>query len=157
MAGSSVKNRCNTRDTKDSGSIPGSERSPGGGNGNPLQYPCLKNPIDRGLTVQRVRVRYNWVNKQRRLNEGWLNVWKWKSLSVSDSFRPHGLYSLWNSPGQNTEVGSLPLLQEIFLTQGSNPGLLHCRRILYQLSHKECMLLLLLLSRFSRVWLCATP
>ena len=60
-----------------------------------------------------------------------------KSCSVvSDSLRPHGLYSPWNSPGQNTGVGSLSLLQDIFPTQGSNPGLLHCRQILYQLSHK---------------------
>ena len=43
---------------------------------------------------------------------------------------PHGLYSPWNSPGQNARVGSLSLLQEIF------PGLPHCRRILYQLSHQ---------------------
>ena len=55
---------------------------------------------------------------------------------VSNSLRPHGLYSPWNSPGQNTGVGSLFLLQGIFPTQGSNPGLPHCRRILYQLSHK---------------------
>ena len=41
-----------------------------------------------------------------------------------------------DSPGQNTGVGSLSLLQGIFLTQGSNPGLPHCRCILYQLSHK---------------------
>ena len=32
----------------DAGSIPGSGRSLGGGNGNPLQYPCLENPMDRG-------------------------------------------------------------------------------------------------------------
>ena len=38
--------------------------------------------------------------------------------------------------GQNTGVGSLTLLQGIFPTQGLNPGLLHCRWILYQLSHK---------------------
>ena len=44
--------------------------------------------------------------------------------------------SPWNSPGQNTGVGSLSLLQGIFPTQGWNPGLLHCRWILYQLSHK---------------------
>ena len=44
--------------------------------------------------------------------------------------------SLWNSPDQNTRVGSLSLLQGIFPTQGSNPGLLHCRQILYLLSHK---------------------
>ena len=45
-------------------------------------------------------------------------------------------YSLWNSPGQNTGVGSLSLLQGIFPTQGSNPDLPHCGQILYQLSHK---------------------
>ena len=55
---------------------------------------------------------------------------------VSDSLRPHGLYSPWNSPGQNTGVGSLSLLQGIFPTQGSNPNLLHCRQILYRLSHQ---------------------
>ena len=49
---------------------------------------------------------------------------------------PHALYSSWNSPGQNTEVGSLPLLQWIFLTQGSNWSLLHCRWILNQLSYQ---------------------
>ena len=48
---------------------------------------------------------------------------------VSDSLRPHGPYSPWNSPGQNTGVGSLSLLQGIFPIQGSNPGLLHCRQI----------------------------
>ena len=53
-----------------------------------------------------------------------------------DSLQPHGLYSPWNSPGHNTGVGSLSLLQGIFPTQGLNLGLPHCRRILYQLSHK---------------------
>ena len=56
---------------------------------------------------------------------------KWKPLSCL-----HGLYSSWNSPGQNTGVGSLSLLQRIFWTQGLNPVNLHCRQILYQLSHK---------------------
>ena len=95
---------------------------------------------------------------------------------VYDSLRPRGLYSPWDSPGQNTGVGSLSLLQGnlpnpgieptspalqadslpaepsgkpkntgvgslsllqgIFLTQESNWGLLHCRRILYQLSYQ---------------------
>ena len=55
---------------------------------------------------------------------------------MSESLWPHG-YSPWNSLGQNTGVGSLSLLQGIFPTQGSNPGLLHCRRILYDLSHKR--------------------
>jgi len=56
---------------------------------------------------------------------------------MSDSLQPHGLYSSWNSPGQNTEVGSLSLLQGIFLTQGLNPGVPYCRQILYQLSHNK--------------------
>ena len=60
---------------------------------------------------------------------------------VSDSFPPHGLQPTrllcpWNSPGQNTGVGNLSLLQGIFPTQGSNLGFLHCRQIIYQLSHK---------------------
>ena len=55
---------------------------------------------------------------------------------MSNSLRPHGLHSSRNSPGQNTGVGSLSLLQGIFPTQGSNPGLPHSRQILYQLSHK---------------------
>ena len=60
-----------------------------------------------------------------------------ESCSVmSDSLWPHGLYSPWNSLGQNTGVGSLSLLQGIFPTQGSNPGLPNCRQILYQLNHK---------------------
>ena len=95
---------------------------------------------------------------------------------MSDSLRSHGPYSSWNSPGQNTGVGSLSLLQGnlpnpgieprsltlqvhslpaepqgkpkdtgvgslsllqgIFLTQDLNQGLLHCRRILYQLKYE---------------------
>ena len=94
---------------------------------------------------------------------------------MSYSLRPHGLYSPWNSPGQNTllgklspgdlpnpgikprsptlqadslpaesqrkpkntGVGSLSLFQWIFPTQESNQGLLHFRRILYQLHYQE--------------------
>ena len=48
----------------------------------------------------------------------------------------HGLSSPWNSPGQNTAVGSFSHLQGIFPTQQSNQGLLHCRQILYQLSYQ---------------------
>ena len=42
----------------------------------------------------------------------------------------------WNSPGQNIGVGCQAILQGIFLTQGSNPGLLHCKQIPYHLSHQ---------------------
>ena len=55
---------------------------------------------------------------------------------VSDRLWTCGLYSPWNSPGHNTGVGSLSLLQGILPTQESNPCLLHCGQILYQLSHK---------------------
>ena len=60
----------------------------------------------------------------------------WKSLSRVWLLSPHELYSLWSSSGQNTGVGCRSLLQGIFPTQGLNPGLLHCRKILYQLSHQ---------------------
>ena len=67
-------------------------------------------------------------------------TWRWQVKVNADqlslTLRPHGLYSQWDSPGQNTGVGSLSLLQWTFPTQGSNPGLLHCRQILYQLSHR---------------------
>ena len=56
---------------------------------------------------------------------------------MSDSLQHHWLYSPWNSSGQNTgELGSHSLLQGLFPTQGSNPGLPHCRQILYKLSHQ---------------------
>ena len=61
---------------------------------------------------------------------------KWKLSVLSDSLWPHGLYSPWNSLGQNTGVGSHFLLQGILPTQRLNPGLPHCRQILYQLNHK---------------------
>ena len=53
----SKESACNAEDTGDAGSIPGWGRSPGAGNGNPFQYSCMKNPMDRGTwwaTVQRV-------------------------------------------------------------------------------------------------------
>ena len=55
---------------------------------------------------------------------------------VSSSLQPHVLYSPWNSPGQNTGLGSLSLHQWIFPTQKSNRGHLYCRWILYQLSYE---------------------
>ena len=65
----------------------------------------------------------------------WGNIkyhnWNWKSLSSAQLFT-----TSMDSPGENTGVGSLSLLQGIFPTQGSNPGLLHCRQKFYQLSHK---------------------
>ena len=63
--------------------------------------------------------------------------WSESHSVVSNCLQPHGRYSPWNSPGQNTGVGCLSLLHGIFQTQGLNPGLLHGRQIIYQLSHKE--------------------
>ena len=71
---------------------------------------------------------------------------KWSCSVISDSLRPRGLKPTrllrpWDSPGKNTGVGCHSLLQEIFPTQGLNPGLLHCRQTLYRLSHQgslEC-------------------
>ena len=65
--------------------------------------------------------------------------------AVSDSLPPHGLQPSrllcpQNSPGKNTGVGSNSLLQGTFLTQGWNRGLLHCRWILYWLSHQGTLL-----------------
>ena len=59
---------------------------------------------------------------------------------VSNSLQPHGLQPtklicLWNSPSKNTGVGRHSLLQGIFPTQGSNPGLLHCGQILFTERH----------------------
>ena len=62
--------------------------------------------------------------------------WRESCSVVSNSLWSHGIYSPWNSPGQNTGVGSLSLLQGIISTQGLNPCLLHWGQILYQLSHK---------------------
>ena len=63
---------------------------------------------------------------QTSLSSVWLFVTPW-------------IYSPWNSPGQNTVVGSLSLLQGIFPTQELSWCLLHCRQILYQLSYTGCL------------------
>ena len=61
---------------------------------------------------------------------------EWNHSVMFNSLQPHGLYSLWNTPGQNIGMGSRSLLQGIFPTHESNPGLPYCRWILYQLSHQ---------------------
>ena len=61
--------------------------------------------------------------------------------SCPNSLGPHGLYPIrllhpWDFPGKNAGVDCHFLLQGIFLTQESNPGLPHCRQMLYRLSHQ---------------------
>ena len=71
------------------------------------------------------------------------NFWKVVCVLVAQlclTLQLHGLWPArflcpWNSLGQNTGVGCHSLFQGIFLTQGLNPGLPHCRQILYLLSH----------------------
>ena len=67
--------------------------------------------------------------------------WKWSHSVLSNSLQPHGLSPTrllhpWDFPGKNTGVGCHFLLQGSFLIQGSNPGLPHCRQMLYHLSHQ---------------------
>ena len=75
----------------------------------------------------------SWLNTQQQCSV--------QSLSHVYSFQPHWLQHArllrtWNSPGKNTGVSSHSFLQGVFLTQGSNPGLLHCKQILYCLSQQ---------------------
>ena len=85
----------------------------------------------------RVPCLLNWLHKS-------MHVLKWHRTNheseshsvVFNSLWTHGLYSPWNSPGQNTGVGSHSLLQGIFPTQELNQDLLYCRQILYQLSYQ---------------------
>ena len=91
-------------------------------------------------------VQYN--KKLRLVKYYWtLMVVVGQSLSRARLLRPHGLQPTtllcpWDFPSKNSGVGCHFLLQVIFLTQESNPDLLHCRRILCQLSHKGSHLLL---------------
>ena len=104
--------------------------------GHLLQQKCSVNGLESKQGSQAPRpfpISIPWSSgtvylASRRISEG--------CSVMFNSLRPHGLYSPWNSPGQNTGVSSLSLLRGIFPTQGSNPGLPHCRQILYQLSHQ---------------------
>ena len=63
----------------------------------------------------------------RHTDQAWLRSESESGSVMSDFLRPHGLFSPWNSPGQNTGVDSLSILQRIFLTQELRRDLLHCR------------------------------
>ena len=92
--------------------------------------------------THRLRVQTHKPNPTITSNEspGYQNLPKRKK-KVKVTQKVHGiqpprLLCPWNSPGQNTGVGNLSLLQRIFPTQKSNWGLLHCRLILYELSYQ---------------------
>ena len=68
---------CNAGDTADVGSVPGSGRSPGEGNGNLLQYSCLENPVDRGAcqaTVHGVRKESDMTEQLTLSNICWVKL-----------------------------------------------------------------------------------
>ena len=125
------------------------------GNGNPLQCSCL-GPRDGvawwaavyGVAQSRTRLKRLSTSMSllifslmalsipdRRVLRSLIIIVSESHSIMSDSLRPHGLYSPRNSPGQKTGVGSWSLLPGIFPTQGSHPGLSSCWQILYQLSH----------------------
>ena len=83
---------------------------------------------------------FNMLNIKFQMNNfSSFHIWKrkWKLVSHVRLFViPWTIYSTWNSLGQNTGVGICSLLQGIFPNQGSNPGVLNCRQIIYQQSHK---------------------
>ena len=74
---------------------------------------------------------------QRLFNREWHESESKSCSVVSSSLWPHGLYSPWNFPGQNTGVGGLSISAGDLPKIGiKHPGLLHCRQVLYQVSHK---------------------
>ena len=147
----SKESACNAGDL---GLIPASWRFPGEGNGHTLQHSCLGNRMDRGLW----RAIVHWVTESDLT--GWLTrslsymyvcaymfihtyIYLTAVLCLVTQSCPTlcgpmdcslpGSSVPGDSPGKNAWVGSLSHLQGIFPTQGSNPGLLNCRRILDQL------------------------
>ena len=132
-----VKNPpANAGDVRDLSLIPGLGRSPGGGHGNPLQYSCLENPMDRGAwwaAVHRV--------EKSQTHEPTCTCWV--TSVVSNSLwpldcTPPGPLSMGfssKSPG----VGCHFLLQRSFQPRDQT-CLLHCRQILYWLSYQGSLL-----------------
>ena len=136
-------------DARDEDLIPRSGGSTEEGNGNPLQYSCLENPMDRGAwwptvhgghkesdTTEQAHM-HTHTSLYITLIEGGALVWdvlESETCSVmSNSLLSHGLYSPQNSPGQNTGMGSLSLLQGIFPSQGLNIGLPHCSSLVWDI------------------------
>ena len=82
--GISGKEATNAEDLRDTGLIPGLGRSPGGGHGNPLQYSCLENPMERGAwraIVHRVSKSWTWLERlgMHAPSEG---VWEWVAFLI---------------------------------------------------------------------------
>ena len=99
---------------------------------NTLNLPCLFKLLEF-LVLWQHHLQSLPLPSHAWVSSYFIHEWVSEGCSVmSNSLRPHGLYSPWNSSGQNTGVSSLSLLLGIFPTQGSNLGLPHCKQILYQ-------------------------
>ena len=85
----------------DAGSIPGSERSPGGGNGSPLQYSCLENPMDRG--VWRALV-HGVAESQTGLNMRAHYINLKKNALVKSSSSPWFCFQPWRCPRSQNQL-----------------------------------------------------
>ena len=155
-----VKNlSADTGDVRNAGLIPVSGRSPGEGNGNPLWYSCLENPMDRGAwqaTVHRVLKSQMWLSQHPQSYKGGPTLRTTSSLKyllkahilclVTQScptlcdpmdHSSSGSFVHVNSPSKIPESVAKP--EGIFPTQGWKPGFPHCRQILYCLSHQESL------------------
>ena len=123
----------------DAGLIPGSRRSPGVGHGNPFQYSCLENLMDRGAwraTAHRVTKNQN---DRAHMHGGLPSRYGMHYACLLAQSCPalcEPLNCSYQAPSKNTEVGSHSLLQQIFLIRGSKLSLLHCRWILYCLNYQ---------------------
>ena len=108
----------NAGDTGDAGSIPGSRRSPGGGNGSPLQHSCLRNPMDRGAWQARV---CGVTKSQTRLNS-----WAPQHNHCSRNFRPEMTWAFHLfSFGERYDAEGLTCSLHAFLHEKSGFWFLH--------------------------------
>ena len=145
LGGSAVQNLL--ANAGDSGSIPGSGRSPGEGNGNPLQYSCLENPMDRGALCAIV----HGVSKRQGLEPRYIGVFATKTIQnigVSE-VKLLSLVRLFTTPW-TVAYQAPPFMgfsrQEYWsglafpspgdLPNPGNLGLSNCRQTLYHLSHQ---------------------
>ena len=100
----------------------------------PVQSLGQEDPLEKAMANHTSVLAWGipWTDWQKSIgSQSWTEV-KVKVTQSCPTLLPHGLYSPWNSPGQTTSVARHSLLQGIFPTQGSNPGLLNCRQILDQ-------------------------
>ena len=119
---------CNARDL---GSIPGLGISSEDGNDCLLQYSGQQNPID--YVVHGVTKSWSVPFSRKSFSRGSSQP---GIKPRSPALQADSLPAEPQEKPKNTGVGSLSFLQRIFLTQELNPGLLHCRQILYQLSYQ---------------------